>query len=146
MPHPITPGRTVAFYPSYWSRSIENSSSDWDLEEIRARRRGEARAKTPSPVVPEPTEAVDTTSELRVVVEPGDVLCFSGAHLHAGTPNSTGVARFSIEARTVDAGDAAAKRGAPNVDGAAPRIASDWFRHVLDDTPLPTIVEERERR
>ena len=80
------------------------------------------------------------------MVEPGDVLCFSGAHLHAGTPNSTGVARFSIEARTVDAGDAAAKRGAPNVDGAAPRIASDWFRHVLDDTPLPTIVEERERR
>jgi hypothetical protein len=55
-------------------------------------------------------------------------------------PNSTGVARFSVEVRTVDAGDVADDRGAPNVDGEAPRVAKDWFRHVDDDTPLTTVV------
>ena len=83
---------------------------------------------------------MDTTSELRLVIEPGDLLCFSGAHLHASVPNSTGVARFSVEVRTVDAGDVADDRGAPNVDGEAPRVAKDWFRHVDDGTPLTAVV------
>ena len=137
----ISANRTVAFYPSYWSRPVKNTSGDWDLEGIRAqRRRGAAPAKPAVPVVPEPSEPVDPASELRVVVEPGDLLCFSGAHLHAGVPNSTGVARFSVEIRTVDAEDAAQGRGAPNVDGEAPHIALGWFRSVERDTPLQTVV------
>jgi hypothetical protein len=132
--YPITPGRTIAFYPAYWSSPVENTSGDWDLEEIRS-------GRSSAPLVPEPTEPVDTASELRPVIEPGDLLCFSGAHLHASVPNSTGVARFSVEVRTVDARDAAEDgRGAPNVDGEAPRVAKDWFRHVVDDTPLTAVV------
>ena len=80
-------------------------------------------------MVPEPEEPVDTATELRPVIEPGDLLCFSGAHLHASVPNTTGLARFSVEVRTVDGGDFADDRGAPNVDGEAPRVAADWFRH-----------------
>jgi hypothetical protein len=132
--YPITPGRTIAFYPAYWSSPVENTSGDWDLEEIRS-------GRSSAPLVPEPTEPVDTASELRPVIEPGDLLCFSGAHLHASVPNSTGVARFSVEVRTVDARDAAEDgRGAPNVDGEAPRVAKDWFRHVVDGTPLTAAV------
>lgn len=129
---PITPGRGLAFYPDHWSRPLANDSASWDLQEVRRRRR-EGR---PVALVPRPTEPVDDRGELRVAIEPGDLLCFSGAHLHAGVPNHTGVARFSIEARTVDVGDVAAGRGAPNLDGAAPHEAREWFRHVLDDTPL----------
>ena len=92
--------------------------------------------------MPEPAEAVSAASEFRPVIEPGDLLCFSGAHLHASVPNATGVARFSVEVRTVDAGDAAGGRGSPNVDGEAPHVARDWFRHVNDGTPLTTILEE----
>ncbi len=128
--HPIDPGRTVAFYADYWARPLTNTSAEWDLEEIRA-------GTSSVPVVPVPVEPVDTASEVRLVIEPGDLLCFSGAHLHASVPNTTGVARFSVEVRTVDADDAAAGRGAPNVDGEAPRVASDWFRHPDDGTPLP---------
>ena len=135
--YPITAEGTIAFYPSYWSRPISNTSADWDLEEVRAERRGESRKRTP--LVPKPIEPVDSASELRVTVEPGDMLCFSGAHLHAGAPNTTGSARFSIEVRTVDTRDATNGRGAPNVDGYASRVASDWFRHVVDDTFLSAV-------
>jgi hypothetical protein len=130
--YPITPERGLAFHPDYWSRPLANDSGGWDLLEIRARR----RAGQPVELVPHPTEPVDDRGEQRVAIEPGDLLCFSGAHLHAGVPNHTGVTRFSIETRTVDAADVAAGRGAPNVDGAAPRVALEWFRRVSDGSPL----------
>ena len=136
--YPITAGRTVAFYPDYWERPLKNTSRGWDLEEIRS-------GRSDAPVVPGPTEQVDTASGLRPVIEPGDLLLFSGAHLHASVPNETGVARFSVEVRTVDAGDAADGRGAPNVDGEAPRVASGWFRHVQDGTPLPAVGSATKR-
>ena len=134
--YPITPGRALAFYGEYWEKPLENTSEEWDLEEIRA-------GTSSAPVVPEPTETVSTASEFRPGISPGDLLCFSGAHLHAGVPNTTGVARFSVEVRTVDAGDAADGRGAPNLDGEAPRVASGWFRHVHDGSPLPAAVTQR---
>jgi hypothetical protein len=136
--YPITAGRTVAFYPAYWEEPLKNTSRGWDLEEIRA-------GRSDVPVVPGPTETVNLASELRPVIEPGDLLLFSGAHLHASVPNTTGVSRFSIEVRTVDAGDAADGRGAPNVDGEAPRMASGWFRHVEDGMPLPAVDRVRPR-
>lgn len=130
----ISPGRTIAFYGEYWGKPLKNTSANWNLEEIRS-------GRSSAPLVPEPTETVNTASELRPVIEPGDLLCFSGAHLHASVPNSTGVARFSVEVRTVDVRDAAEEgRGAPNVDGEAPRVAKDWFRHVVDGTPLTAVV------
>ena len=133
--YPISPGRTMAFYGAYWKRPLKNTSGEWDLEEIRA-------GRSDVPVVPEPAETVNTASEFLPVIEPGDLLCFSGAHLHASVPNTTGVARFSVEVRTADAGDAADGRGAPNLDGEAPRVASGWFRHVRDGTPLSTALTE----
>jgi hypothetical protein len=75
-----------------------------------------------------------------MVIEPDDLLCFSGAHLYAGAPNTTGVARFSVEVRTVDARDAAGGRGAPSVGGAALHVALDWFRYVVDGTPLSDVM------
>lgn len=134
--YPISPGRTLAFYLEYWSRPLKNTSGGWDLDEVRARR----RAGEPVALVPEPDEPVDSASELRVVVEPGDLLCFSGAHLHAAVPNATGLTRFSIEVRTVDATDAASDRGVPNVDGAAPRVAHGWFRHVTSGRSLAELL------
>lgn len=131
---PLDADRTIAFYPGYWSRPIENTSADWDLAAIRERRRrGEPERL---PIVPEPTEPVDTSSELRMVIQPGDLLCFAGAHLHASVPNVSGETRCSVELRTVSAGDLAHGRGAPDLDGRAPVVALEWFRSMVDGTPL----------
>jgi hypothetical protein len=140
--YPITSGRSLAFYPNYWTRPLKNNSSGWDLKEVRARR----RAGKPVAIVPEPEEPVDTSAEVRMVIAPGDLLCFSGAHLHASVPNASGVARFSIEGRTVDAGDEARGRGVLNTDGAAPCTPLDWFRHVSNDTPLTESTLQQMRR
>jgi hypothetical protein len=132
---PLAAERTIAFFPSYWSRPIENTSASWDLDEIRERRRGGERDED-IPIVPEPTAPVDTDSELRIVIEPGDLLCFSGAHLHASVPNTTAETRCSIELRTVNAEDFARGRGAPDLDGRAPQVPLEWFRSMVDGRPL----------
>ena len=132
---PLTEERTIAFYPRYWERPIANTSADWDLDAVRERRRRGERVEE-LPIVPEPTELVDRESELRMVMEPGDFLCFSGAHLHASVPNTSNATRYSVELRTVYADDLTSERGAPNLDGRAPAVPLEWFRSVTDGAPL----------
>ena len=128
----LTPDRGLAVYPHYWDKAIANSSADWDLEELlRLRALGE-----PYPQLPLPVEAVDTENELRLAPEPGDMLSFSGAQLHGTVTNETGETRFSLETRTVWEQDLLLNRGAPNLDGAAPRFGDRWFTHMREGYTL----------
>jgi hypothetical protein len=133
---PLSEERTIAIYPGYWEQPIANSSADWDLEVVRAQARGELRSPC-MPLAPEPSERVDRSSELRIVPEPGDLLCFSGAHLHASIPNTSRETRFSVEVRTLLLDDILARRAAPNLDGKAPHVPIEWFRRITDGAPLP---------
>ncbi|MBW3603954.1 MAG: phytanoyl-CoA dioxygenase family protein [Actinobacteria bacterium] len=136
--YPVTAERAVAFYPRHWDTPVPNDSGGWDLDQLRRERR-EGAAPT-VPLVPSPTGTVDPSDAVAVVIQPGDLLLFSGAHLHATVPNTSGVPRFSVEIRTVALDDVRAGRGAPNVDGAAPRVPWNWFRRVDDRTPLSDVL------
>ena len=133
---PVSEERTIAFFPAYWLVPIGNTSADWDLDEVRVRRKA---GDTAVEMVPELTEPVDPSSELRIVIEPGDLLCFSGAHLHASVPNTSDRARVSLEIRTVNAADMK-RKGALNIDGQAPRVPLNWFRGVRDGAPLSSAI------
>lgn len=132
---PLTEERTIAFYPEYWSKPIANTSAEWDLAAIRERR----RAGLPLgdlPLVPTPTSPPSTDSELRIVLEPGDLLCFSGAHLHASVPNTSTATRVSTELRTINGDDLVDGRGAPDLDGGAAETQYGWFRSITEGAPL----------
>ena len=121
---PIDAGATLVIWPTLFDRAVPNTSAAWDLERLRA-------APRSYPLLPEcqaPLAGDPEHPELPVVIEPGDLLCFSGAHLHASRPNRTGRTRLSIDTRIFERNDARAGRGAVNVDGRAPRVAWDWFR------------------
>lgn len=117
--YPVTAERTLAIFPAHWSKSIENDSAGWDW------RNAGRDAKTP--LLPTGLAEPDRTDEIRLVPEPGMLVAFSGAHLHASVPNSTLLARFSCETRTVNTDDLRGARGAPNVDGAPVKPAFEWF-------------------
>ncbi|MDN5852108.1 MAG: hypothetical protein L0K86_04525 [Actinomycetia bacterium] len=119
--YPITEERTIAFAPAYWSYPVANSSAEWTPRSTQ--------------VIPEPLEAIEPR-EQRIVVEPGDLLCFSGAHLHRTVRNETGRARFSIEVRTLCGSDVRAGRGAAPVDGVAPQPQYGWFHHMVNGSAL----------
>lgn len=53
---------------------------------------------------------------MKIICQPGSLILFSGAHLHETVPNVSGLARYSIDFRTVHYGEAVAGNGAPNLD------------------------------
>ena len=127
---PLDPGATMVIWPTLLDRAVPNTSADWDLERLR-----EARERYP--LLPQLRGSVGEAPEVPVMIAPGDLLCFSGAHLHASRPNRTGAVRVSVDSRTVDARDIRAGRGAENVDGNAPRVGHEWFHRVTDGAVLP---------
>ena len=126
---PVEAGATMVIWPALFERPVLNTSAEWDLERLR---------ESPGryPLLPECKAPLDDASAVPVLIEPGDLLCLSGAHLHASRPNRTGRTRVSVDSRIVDRGDVRAGRGAPNVDGRAPRVGLEWFRGVADGEPL----------
>ncbi len=133
-----TPERTLALFPGLFSRIVENNSADWNFQEMVQEYRTNS---TPGyPLLPTATRAPDWDDALVVSLLPGDLLCFSGAHLHASVPNTTSLTRLSFETRTVNRIDMAAGLGAPNVDGSAPYRTSQIFRHLGNGQKLGALV------
>ena len=126
---PLDPGATMVIWPTLFRRPMANTSADWDLERLR-------EAPDRHPLLPELRGPVGAEPQVAVMIAPGDLLCFSGAHLHASRPNRSARVRVSVDSRTVDAGDIRAGRGAVNVDGRAPRVADEWFHRVSDGAVL----------
>lgn len=127
--YPIGPGRTIVFYPRYFDQPIANSSADWDFE-ILKRLMAEGKADQ-YPVLPTLRAELPASEAMPVVIEPGDMLAFSGQHLHGSVATDLTATRFSIESRTVNLAHIRDGLTAPNVDGRAPRIVPDWFEHVV---------------
>lgn len=136
---PVTAERTLALFPDRFREPVPNNSGDWDLAElIRRRRLGDSAGY---PLMPLATQPPPWKTAVPLVLEPGDLLCFSGAQLHASVPNTTDRCRFSLEVRTVNGQDALAGQGAPNVDGRTRRIAYHWFKRLTDGEALGTMTD-----
>ena len=137
----IESGRSMAFHPHYWSRHVRNGSHSYNYAEWNRTSRYNAaqQVKQDTRVQPKPEEAMQLDPQVRVITPPGGILLFSGAQMHSTVPNATGRTRFSIDFRTVHLDDAAAFRGAPNVDSACTGTTmTDYLRcsdlsHVPDD-------------
>lgn len=133
-----TPERTLAIFPGWFTRIVENDSADWNFQEmVQAHRMN----RTPAyPLLPTATNAPGWDDALVVSLLPGDLFCFSGAHLHASVPNTTELTRLSFETRTVNRSDMAEGSGAPNVDGSAPFMTPQIFRHLRSGQKLGELV------
>jgi ectoine hydroxylase-related dioxygenase (phytanoyl-CoA dioxygenase family) len=92
---------TFAIYPNYWKKPILNSSKDFDYEEWKEKFRFTAQQhiKTDSRNHPLPLEEVDKSEEFRADCASGDLVVFSGCHLHGTIPNTSSKTRFSIDFR-----------------------------------------------
>src|SRR5699024_5284435 len=98
------PERTLLLYPGYFARAVANNSDGWDFKAmLRAHKSGGTY-----PLLPTSQEALPPDEGLAISLLPGDLLCFSGAHLHASVPNTTGATRLSFETRTANCDDAMA--------------------------------------
>ena len=115
---PITRDNGLAFHPRYFDRSVKNGSRRYDYDEWNRTSRFSAAEQigVDRRIQPRPEEELDLSDELRIVGAPGSLVVFSAAQLHASVANFSGRTRYSIDFRTVHAGDVLSGRGAPNRD------------------------------
>jgi hypothetical protein len=133
---PVFPARednAMSFDLPSFDRAVPNSSDAFDYYQNNA-----SRLTTATQVTKERQArpgALDHRpgQELIILPAPGEVLLFSGAQLHASTPNTSGRARFSVDFRTVSVPDLLAGRGAPLVDVNCTGTAIRDFINVADE-------------
>jgi hypothetical protein len=116
--YPIVAENAMAFHPYYWNHAVRNGSAAYNYAEWNRTSRQNAAQflKEDTRKQPKPEEPIELDPQVRVIAPPGGVLLFSAAHMHSSVPNTSGRTRFSIDFRSVNIDDVAARRGAPNVD------------------------------
>jgi hypothetical protein len=131
---PVRDDNAMSFDLQSFNREVPNSSDTFDYYQNNA-----SRLTTATQVTRERQarpRALDHRpgQELIVLPAPGQVLLFSGAQLHTSIPNTSGRARFSVDFRTVDAGDLIAGRGAPMTDVRCTGTAIRDFLNIEDES------------
>ena len=130
-------GRDVmSFWPGYWGRPIRNTGFDYDEWVTRYRTAAVNQVGSENRPHPLPAQPIDTSSEIRIALNAGDMPMFSTCHLHATADNTSGKTRFSYDLRAVNIPDLRAQRGPRDVDGLARGTTLPDFLRVSDFEPL----------
>jgi hypothetical protein len=113
----ITSENCLAIHQNYFARPVKNNSDIYNYYEWNARNRADAAKHVHSDTREQPKPQQEIESEdARVICPPGGMILFSAAQLHATVPNTSGIARYSIDFRTVHFDEVVAHEGARNLD------------------------------
>ena len=138
--YPLEPDNAMGFYPRYFDEVVSNNSEIYNYYEWNEKNRSTAaqHVKSDTREQPKPQQALQPVT-VRYLPPPGGIIAFSGAQLHETVPNTTNVARYSIDFRTVHYDDVIARRGAPNIDS---HCTGTTMRDYLRATDLAHLPEE----
>ena len=138
--YPLDRENCMGFYPRYFEEPIENNSEIYNYYEWNEKSRAQASQHVKSDTREQPKAQQDLEPvTVRFMPPPGGIILFSGAQLHETVPNKAGVARYSIDFRTVHYDDALTRTGAPNVDS---RCTGTTMRDYLRASDLAHVPEE----
>ena len=131
---PVRDDNAMAFDLKSFDQAVPNSSDAFDYYENNASRLSTAKQVNRERQARPGALDHQAAQELVILPAPGEVLLFSGAQLHTSIPNTSGLARFSVDFRTVDVPDLKAGRGAPLVDVHCTGTAIRDFINVADES------------
>lgn len=139
--YPVSIKNSMVIFSDYWTKPTHNTSNAYDLPTVIHRNRDKTSGiMKAADVVPQLIQPIDPAAGETVLIEPGDLVAFSGAHLHASIPNTSRHTRISLETRSVLIEDFINGRGARNIDGASRWMAPGWFARLSDSKRLSSIV------
>jgi hypothetical protein len=131
---PVRETNAMSFDLASFGRAVPNTSDEFDYYENNSRRLNTAKSVGKEgqarPGATGHTAGVDVIP----LPAPGQLLLFSGAQLHTSIPNTSGLARYSVDFRTVDTRDLVAGRGAPVADAYCTGTAIRDFISVKDES------------
>lgn len=136
--YPLEPNNAMGFYPRYFTEPVRNNSEIYNYYEWNMKNRATAaqHVKSDTREQPKAQQELEPVT-VRFLPPPGAIILFSGAQLHETVPNTTKVARYSIDFRTVHYDDVVALRGAPNIDSRSTGTTMRDYLRASDLTHLP---------
>jgi hypothetical protein len=136
----LTAENCLAFRTKYYDTPVANNSEIYNYAEWNARNRVDAakHVRSDTREQPKPQQEIES-HDIRVICPPGGLILFSGAHLHETVPNTSGVARYSIDFRTVHLDEVVAHTGARNQDS---RCTGTTIRDYLRCSDLRQLPED----
>jgi hypothetical protein len=137
----IVPENCLFIQPDYFVKAIKNSSATYNYREWNAQSRVEAakHVRSDTREQPKPQQEIGQ-DDIRVICPPGGIILFSGAQLHGTVPNTSGVARYSIDFRTVHLNEVVAHDGARNMDSRCTGTTMGDYLRCTDLQRLPAEV------
>jgi hypothetical protein len=137
--YPLNSENCMAVHPRYWTQAVKNGSNQYNYARWNQESRHNAAqyVKADTRLQPRPEEPMDLEPQLRLVCKVGGVFLFSAAQMHSTVPNTSGVARYSIDFRTVHIDDVLGRIGAPNVDSACTGTTMRDYLRGTDLSPVP---------
>ena len=130
----VAAAESPVFFPDHFDRQIRNSSRGFDY--TKWKEQGGWQSPNSSkhfPSVLEPPGGTPVQFEAKA----GEVVMFSGTHLHGTAPHSTGKTRFSIEVRVVHGPDVEPLRQTRNQDNQSRGHAEDDYFNAGDFSAYP---------
>ena len=131
--YPVEANNAMAFYPRYFGEEVKNNSEIYNYYEWNTNNRASAakHIKSDTREQPKPQQQLEPV-RVSYLPPPGGLILFAGAQLHETVPNTAGVARYSIDFRTVHVDDVHAGVGAPVADVACTGTALRDFKRLTD--------------
>jgi hypothetical protein len=128
----------MAFYPHHFDHPVANSSEVYNYQRWNetSRFRAAQNIKQDTRIQPKPQEPV-TGPEVVLLPRPGAIIVFAAAQLHATVENTSHIARYSIDFRTVNINDARERSGAPNIDSKCTGTTMRDYLRARDLAHLP---------
>lgn len=114
--HDVTAAETFRLYPARFAAPVANDSAGFDYPTFRARAGWQATRRHANVVYPRALEPLAASEAVGFEARAGQLLLFSGAHLHQTCAHEGARARLSLDLRTVHRADHEAGRGAPDPD------------------------------
>ena len=138
--YPLDRNNAMGFYPRYFDEPVANNSEIYNYYEWNAKNRASAaqHVKQDTREQPKPQQPLEPVT-VRYLPPPGGMIAFAGAQLHETVQNTTDVARYSIDFRTVHYDDVVARRGVRNVDS---RSTGTTMRDYLRASDLEKLPED----
>ena len=118
---------SLFFYPNYFNKSIKNNSNIWTFEKYKNNK----KKYISTPII---TEEINELEKFVVKIDKGDILCFSGHHLHGS--NLGELNRMNLESRTISLGDKRNYIIPKNLDGKYNDKKKNWFKNLNNETSL----------
>ena len=118
---------SIFIAPAYFKKKICNNSYFWSFDKFKRR-----KETLSSPIA---KIQIKESKKIKFNLNFGEVLCFSGNHLHGSLVGSK--SRLNLETRTISSKDPKNFQIPKNIDSENTEIKYSWFRSLIDGSNYP---------